>query len=435
MTSFISQLADTCSDLAGPFFIALPARIAGGALRYARRKPLSTEKVNPEDIRSVLVVRLDGLGDVVLMSALLRGLRRRFPAAKITLIVDERLRTFLELCPWVDAVIGFHESPAKYKRVLLGALHTWRFAAANLHSENFDLAINPRWDIDSRAAAMVGYLSLARFHIGFPESVTRRKGRLNRGVNHLFSHLVPCSPEPIHESERNREVLSALGLETDDLSPEVWLGENDRYWARRIMDEHNPDSANPVICIATGAIEAKRKWPMDRFAQVTDWLVHELNARVIMIGDKGDQIETARLSLNPSRGIVNLSGTCTLRQSAAILARCDLFIGNDSGPMHIARALRIPVVEISCHPANGDPGHVNSPIRYGPRDVPNRILQPRAPRQPCRHWCGWVLPHCILDIDVQSVKKAIGDLLPSRTRDPRPPEESFAVSSRSDRAH
>ncbi len=135
MTSLISQFADMCSDLAGPFFIAVPARIAGGALRYVRRKPLSTERVNPEDIRSVLVVRLDGLGDVVLMSALLRGLRRRFPAAKITLIVDERLRTFVELCPYIDAVIGFRESAAKYKRVLLGTAHAWRFAAANLHSQ------------------------------------------------------------------------------------------------------------------------------------------------------------------------------------------------------------------------------------------------------------------------------------------------------------
>jgi ADP-heptose:LPS heptosyltransferase len=428
MNSAISRLVDAFSDLGGSCFIAPPARIVGGALRFTRRKPLCRGKLNLEEIRSVLVVRLDGLGDVVLMSALLKGLRRRFPVAKITLLVDERLRTLVELCPWVDAVIGFEQSAAKHKRVLLGVARAWRFATANLHSKDFDLAINPRWDVDSRSAAVVGYLSLARFHLGFAESVNPRKGRLNRGLDRLFSHLVPCVPEPIHESERNSEVLAALGLDADDISPEVWLGDDDRKWAERVMDEHTPGSEGPVICVAPGAIEAKRKWPMHRFEQVIRWSVGELNARVIVIGDKKDQHETAQLSKiklpkESSQGIVNLSGKCTLRQSAAILAHCDLFIGNDSGPMHVARAMRIPVIEISGHPGTGDPGHVNSPVRYGPRDIPHRILQPQAARQPCRNFCGAESPHCILDIDVPAVKSAIVDLIPSRIKQPRSQRE------------
>jgi heptosyltransferase-2 len=108
---------------------------------------------------------------------------------------------------------------------------------------------------------------------------------------------------------------------------------------------------------------------------------------------------------------VNLAGTTPLPVVAAVIARSVLFVGNDSGPMHLAAAARVPVVEITCHPHSGGLEHRYSPARFGPRPGPAAILQPAVPAAGCGPSCSALEPHCILATSVEEVVLAGTQLL------------------------
>jgi len=100
-----------------------------------------------------------------------------------------------------------------------------------------------------------------------------------------------------------------------------------------------------------------------------------------------------------------------LGASAALLKRCRLYIGHDTGAMHIAAAVGVPVVEISCHPKTGSPYSWNAPERFGPWGVPCRVLRPERPLPPCREECDAREPHCITQITAEEVLEAAESLL------------------------
>jgi ADP-heptose:LPS heptosyltransferase len=101
----------------------------------------------------------------------------------------------------------------------------------------------------------------------------------------------------------------------------------------------------------------------------------------------------------------------TLRESAAVLERCQLFIGSDSAPMHLAAAVGVPCVEISCHPVAGDPLHNNAPERFAPWGVPSKVVRPGAAVPPCTSRCDAEAPHCILAVTPALVLDAASALL------------------------
>ncbi|MHB1559266.1 MAG: glycosyltransferase family 9 protein, partial [Isosphaeraceae bacterium] len=123
----------------------------------------------------------------------------------------------------------------------------------------------------------------------------------------------------------------------------------------------------------------------------------------------------------------------TLRQTTAILSRCRLFIGNDSGPMHLASAVGVPVVEISMFPRSGPRGHVSSPHRFGPWGVPSVIVQPSHALPPCTDGCRASTAHCITQVGVSEVFVAVMELL-ERTSDRLSPESRAPVAQGSRRS-
>ncbi len=394
------------------YVFTYPAVLFGTALRGLRGRPLRKEMLSAKDVRSILLTRVDGLGDLVLFSAFIREIRGRWPKAHITMVVDKRFLSLFEACPYADEVIGFNEEGSKYARLILGPLRAFTLARSRLWARNFDLAINPRWDVDSRHAALIGYLSLAKHHFGFSERINARKRMLNRGLDHFYSHLIASEEGTKHEAERNGEVLRSLRIPADSSrNIELWLTEADRNYAAKVMAENGITSATTLVCLGIGAKESKRRWPVDRFASVAAQLRKTLNARFLVIGDSEDARNAQQMRSVLGSALINQAGSCSVRQSSALLAYCGAYLGNDSGPMHLAAAMGVPVVEISCHPLTASDDHVNSPLRYAPLTHPLRILRPEKGRDFCMNDCSSLTPHCILNVATDQVEEAIYNLL------------------------
>ena len=141
-------------------------------------------------------------------------------------------------------------------------------------------------------------------------------------------------------------------------------------------------------------------------------------ARILVVGDSVDASIAERMRPVVGPAMINKAGACTVRQSAALLSLCHAFIGNDSGPMHLAAASDVPVIELSCHPKTAPQGHINSPQRYAPlsamgagdaagasfRRVPERgAMTPQA--------------HCILNLHLSDVKRISNEWMESWLQD------------------
>jgi heptosyltransferase-2 len=408
-----------------------PRRVAGQALRYVTERlasPKATKilampllprssrstKLEPgvADARSILVVRLDTIGDLVLMSPFLRELRRSSPSAWITLVIDPRFANLVELCPHVNEVVKF--DPHYYGRRGRLELHRRALALARdrLWPRKFDLALLPRWDVDYYHSAFVAYFSRAGSRIGYSERTLPSKEQLNRDFDCLFTRTLDDRTSK-HEVERNLAFLRNVGGAVIDDGLELWLSDEDRESAQHALLSRGIGTNDVLVGIGVGAGHPRRIWPLKRFIEFGHFLKDKFGARILIFGGLEDRDEALRLQVELGNAAINFAGETTLRQTAAFLQHTKLMVANDSGPMHIAAAAGSSVVELSCHPTAGDVLHANSPARFHPWNKNHVVLQPRKASGPCTRSCEWHGAHCILGVSVNAVSEAATALLTS----------------------
>lgn len=144
-----------------------------------------------------------------------------------------------------------------------------------------------------------------------------------------------------------------------------------------------------------------KQWPLSRFIELGSWLVTIYDARIIIVGSERQELLGRILQQELAENCINVVVETSLRQVTALLGHCNLFVGNDTGPKHLATSMDMPVIEISFSPFPGHPLHHQSPSRFGPWRVPHRILQPGKATPPCTDACMATEAHCILGVTVE----------------------------------
>jgi heptosyltransferase-2 len=373
------------------------------------------ETLASQVIKKVLIImNVNGIGDFVLISTFLREIRAFFSECEIVLVVCASTYPLAERCPYIDRVVVFDYG--RGTPLFRHFRHAWRaffFARHELRHIGFDIAIVPRWDVDSYGAGALAYFSGARWRVAFSEHVNSAKALINYTFDSLSTHVID-GKKVCHEVERSFEVLRFLGANIRDPRLELWTDESDECFAQDTLDRHQVERNRVLVAIAPGAAEAKRRWPGSRFAELASRIQAQLNAVILLLGDGRDRAIGDQMVETLGRDIVDLIAHTTLRQTVALLRRSTIFIGNCSGPLHLAAAAGVPVVEISCHPRGGSESHANSPTRFGPWLVPHVVLQPDCPTSPCTQACGADAPHCILNVSVDRATKAAFDLLTNK---------------------
>ena len=372
-------------------------------------------KLNPEQLQRVLLVRLDAVGDVIMTTPFLRELRRFLPGAWITLVVRPALFNLVELCPYVNEVLSFDchvQSSLKHLRL---HMRTLDLAWKRFWHRPFDLAIVPRWDADFYHAAFVALSSGATWRLAYSEHVNQSKSELNKGYDQLFTHILEDKTLK-HEVEQSLEIVRYLGGAGEEERLEVWLSPEDHTMAANLLRSHKVSPDDLLIAFGPGANDLKRMWPLGNFVELGTWLKEKYSARFLIVGGGGEEYLGRELEHQLSGTVINSVGRTTLREVCALLTHCQLYIGNDSGAMHLASAAGVSVVEISCHPLNGSRSHANSPRRFGPWGVDFTVLQPEKAIEPCSDGCTAAQAHCIQTVTVADVKDAVEKHLSGRER-------------------
>ena len=387
------------------------ARVVGEPLFRLKGMRRKDARMVLSQVKRVLVVRLDEIGDVVLTTPFLRELRRNLPDAWITLVVKPQVYNLMELCPYVNEVLTYDWQVSRYLGPLQRHWRALRVATRHLWKHRFDLAILPRWDVDYYHGTFLVYLSGAPWRVGYSENVNAAKKHLNRRFDRLLTHVLLDNSDLKHEVERNLDIIRFLGGRVQDNRLELWLGEADEVFAEEVLKKHGIKPDDLLVGLAPGAGAAKRLWPIARFAELGSWLRNTYGARLLVVGGPAEEMLGEELERILGTCVLNVVGQTTLRQTAGLLKRCRLFVGNDAGPMHMAAAVGVPIVEISCHPEAGSPWSVNSPLRFGPWGDGHMVIQPKEPAPPCTDECVADYPHCILGITVERVMQAVAKQL------------------------
>lgn len=360
--------------------------------------------------RSILIIRLDVIGDVVLSSPFLRELRKNYTQAHITLVVAPEFKNLVELCPYCDDILTFDWRAPRFIAPFIRHIRAYFLARRQLWHRSFDLAIIPRWDVDSFHATILAYFSRARRRIAFSEIVNPRKSAENKGYDALLTDPIP-STVASHEVSLTLSLLSHMGGSVTSDKLELWLRDEDRRFA---LEQLPDDHARVTIAIAPGALYKNKQWPVERYKALANWAIHHLQARVVIVGGRTEKPLGYLIAKGlPKATCIDLTGKTTLRQTAAVLECCTLFVGNDTGAKHIAAAVGAKVVEISRFRKNGDPMHPQSPFRFHAWGVENIVLQPEHAIPPCDDFCKALEAHCILGVNLQTVQNAVTELIPT----------------------
>jgi heptosyltransferase-2 len=331
------------------------------------------EHDDDNNIKKVLVLKTDEIGDFVLATAFLRELRLMLPNARITLLVNPTVYNLAELCPYADEIIIYKQSVPRYIRPFILPWRALKLGYCTLRQKHFDIALMPRWDTDGHYSAYVAYFSCAKRRVGYAESVNSRKQIMNKGFDLMFTEVLH-DEMPKHEVEIYLNFIHYLGGKPSSDSLELWIDSNDENIADQIL---NNISTKMLVAFCPGAGAADRQWPSDRFVELGQWLKKLYDSSFIIIGGANDINLGKYIKEALNQETIDLAGRTTLRQTAALLKRCHLYVGNDTGSMHIAAAVGVPIVEISSFPIDGPNWHWNSPSRFAPWKVPHRIVQTR----------------------------------------------------------
>ena len=370
-----------------PLFKALYFMYRLASWRLWRRRAIS------DAARKVLVVRLDSIGDVLLSEPAIAALHRRFKQARIDMVVSPEGRDVLSRNPAIDSFV-IYEVPwhgawrgkrVNWKdelRAIFGVLR-------RLRRERYDIAFELRGDFRDIAFAVAAGAQIV-------------VGSGWRGGGFLPDYDVPLD-EGQHRVNFALSIAAVSSNEYESHSPRIFLGRAERAAVVTYLGQSGDAT---WVALHLGAGFATKCLPLPKFVEAAMRLrdmMKETELRFVLVGGPSEAELAARFKERFKCSVVDLVGKLTIMETAAVLERCRLFIGNDSAPMHLAAAVGTPVVAFF---GPSDPRY------YRPYGVEHKVLELEMPCRPCDHvHCAHQENLCLSQIEVDDIISAAAEML------------------------
>lgn len=335
-------------------------------------------------MQKILIIKLRYIGDVLLATPTLRAIKAARPDVRVTMMVNRGTEGVLSGNPDIDEILVLDKG---------SVVAQWRLIV-ELRRRRFDTVIDLT---DGDRSAFLSWVSGASVRIGFNDEHRRR------GV--CYSAIVPPQPGLRHRVERDLAALKSLGVPASEQQPKLWLTEEDEASADQLLDRLGIRRERALIVLQPGARYWFKAWPAERFAELADRLASEYDCQVLIGGSKDEEALAQRIHEAATCRPVSIAGRTTLKQFAAIAKRASLFVGNDSGAMHIAAAMGTPMVALF-GPSNPD--------EWGPRGGQAQVLYKGLDCRACFHpTCERGELNCMRQLLVEAVYVASAQLLTS----------------------
>ena len=267
-----------------------------------------------------MVIKLRAIGDVVLSTVVLDSLRKSFPHSNIDFLTEKYCKDVLFENPNLNSVLTY-DSRNDNGLSLIYKIRRRRYDLV------IDLFGNPR-------SALVTFFSGSRYRVGYRFGWRR----------YCYNIVVNPRGGEVHNTEFNLDALRAISIPIINPVPQFFVTQKEIDFAHDFFKSANLES-NKVIAINPGGGWYTKRWLISHYARISDIIMEKYKAKILLLWGPGEENYVREIIKVMKNQAVQIPAT-NLKQLAAILQKCSLIVTNDSGPMHIAAAVGVPVVAI-----------------------------------------------------------------------------------------
>jgi lipopolysaccharide heptosyltransferase I len=357
------------------------------------------------ECKRILIVRLSAIGDVVNVLPAVHLIRESFPHARITFAVEKPASSLLYCSPDIDEVfvIDRHSWAHSLKNPLLAPLAIRQIlcTVAALRKRQFDLCLDFQGNARSAAVCLS---SASRVRIGFSTRNVREFASI------FYTRTVKLPRDKMTRAQKNLRLLKAVGIEPRNVMPPLQFSEQEMSAVNRFFNEQRiNDSRVAAVHAGTSKFGAFKKWDEKGYAEVCSKLRSDFRIIPLLTYGPGEKEMVERINSLSGNACIIAPQLRGLKELAYLLKRCSLFIGADTGPMHIAAAVGTPIVAI-----------------FGPKDpqiyapnCPNYIIVRKdIPCSPCeKRSCSH--SSCMKAITAEDVLAAVKSIIDARNQSSR----------------
>ncbi len=364
----------------------------------------STSELRPEPsaerCRNILFVRTDSIGDNILAMAMIPYIKKKNPRSIITALCQENIAELYEACPFVDYIVAFDNQRSyadeEYRSKII----------RQLHSLNIDITLN---SVYSREL-LTDFFAIgsgAEERIAFNGNLCNISADIRDKHNHFYSRILPNGLKHRLELDRYRDFLKGLGIDAPTLKPTMWLTAEDEEFADKILISNKLHPEKTIAMFAGAQAEVRI---YHQYGRALSQICNDNDFTVIAFGSKIDyNINQKNLDSIGVRTL-NLSGKTTLRQAAALLKRCRLAVGAETGLAHIACAVGTTNVIL----LGG--GHFG---RFMPYSYLTSVVCYPLKCFGCDWKCRYKKVHCIQNLDPHLIEAAVLQTIGHSSNNPR----------------
>jgi len=338
--------------------------------------------------KRVLVIQLWGIGETVLTLPSIEALKKLYPSAKIDILTTERNKE----------VYYKNKDVNKIKKVNLDPFGVLHFILKNVKRYDIVIDMEEYLNVSSLMAYFTG-----KYRVGF-----------SHGARSIPYHRKVDYDDNKHCAETFLDLIRILGTKNklEKLRP-LNYSSADKTFVDSLFRRVKIKKKDKLICIAPGAAESAkcRIWPVERFAGIADYLVDHHHVKILFTGTENEKklVDSIIDKMKKKDTVVNLTGKMSLNQFFYSIKKCNLFIGNDSGPMHIAAAQGVRTIGLF---------GPNLPKRFGPYGKENRGIYKggNCEFSPCINVHLGEVPDCLYPRESQDYQKcmkniSVGDVI------------------------
>ena len=305
-------------------------------------------------MNSILIIRTDSLGDVILSFPVISALRRKFSSTQIWFLGKNYTKDILECSPHLDGIILTDDISNRKKK--MGVL------VREIKEKEFDTAV-------------VLYPELAIALAIFLAGIPRRIGTGYRWYSMLFNkriyeHRKYCKK---HEVEYNLGLLKPLNIDEKKVEFDIKIPEKDKDKIKKILKDKGISENDTLIIIHPGSRGSAIDFDPYKFTDLIDMISLKTDSKVIISGTKSEEMILNKINEKCQKKPITFDRELTLKELAALLKRANIFVSNSTGPLHLAVALDTEVIGIF-------PDIIPlSPERWGPYKKEDSIVTPNIP--------------------------------------------------------
>lgn len=352
---------------------------------------------------TLLIIRTDLIGDYVLFTAALKSLRKKYNDKHILLVVQDTVSIIANDCPYINEIIKFNK-----KRYRLNLLYKIAFLQ-RIKARKARIVINAVYSRD-RISDEIALWSCAEEKYGWDTLMPGLDEDEKARGDQIYTRLITSANinKNTHELLINRELIKSLGIEIDDFRPSLPILEKHLKQALQLLRGIDIDT-NVLIGIIPDANDQHKEWPAQNYRELIGLVCNNFfNATVIIFGSnfKNSFLTSVIRKIN---NVIDLRGKTSLNEMPAVLSKCHLVIGNDTGPIHIANVVGVCTVCIM------GGGHFNRFFPYPAElEYQNNVI-PVFHKMDC-YMCDWNCIYedkdhntypCINTISVDNVYKIV----------------------------